>query len=264
MTLSLPVPERDPESFAPATPAALRAALAEQLAPIASLEASLDRTVAARLDASWPSRGARLPYPASEALAAAGDLAPLFRAAVDALERAGLASNRSAARARQLAHALRPLLLSWLVGESVPAGHARAVARRAAAIVGGAVLRRASALVRASAPRASDAGSCPCCGGAPDLAIASGTSRTFICARCDAPWESAAPGCLGCGATESPAFARLPAPHTSWSVAVCSPCGRFLKELDAPALPATTTLLIERALLEPVDRAAGRRGLRLQ
>lgn len=264
MALSLPVPEREHEEAPHAGGAALRAALSEQLAPLVACDAWLARECERRIAPEpWRERAGagRLPYAPTDAFDAFGELAPAYLRAVDAIERAGLASNRAAGRARQLARALHPLLVSWLAGEAIPGAHARAAARGAATLVGHAVLRRVSAAVRDLAPVSASATSCPCCGGAPDLAFIDGPRRTLVCSRCDARWESTVHGCLSCGAASPPSLARVHPPHTGCSVAVCSPCGRYIKELAAP-VPPPAALLVERALLRPVDDAALLRGIR--
>jgi formate dehydrogenase maturation protein FdhE len=107
-----------------------------------------------------------------------------------------------------------------------------------------------------------DRTSCPCCGGVADFAYVGRGRRALVCARCDTHWETSVHGCLGCGATVLPAFARIASPGMGCTILVCSSCGRYLKEREGVA-PADVDLLLDRALAEPLDLAAEQRGLRL-
>jgi formate dehydrogenase maturation protein FdhE len=142
----------------------------------------------------------------------------------------------------------------------VPADPTKRVARRVASVVGNAVLARAASDVTAgvdlSAWRWPE---CPCCSGAPDLALCSDRQRTLVCWRCDTRWPAMHRGCLGCGAADAPTIARVPSPYLGYELAICNACGRYLKERrGAPS----HDLLIERIIVAGLDAAAQQRGLR--
>ena len=196
-----------------------------------------------------------------EAIGAAGDLMLAYTRATVALERAGLANDDEAAQARERRSQIMALLASWLTGEPVSRDRVRATARRAAALVGSSVLRRArwDALGRHAAlvwPRPH----CPCCSGTPDFALSVDDARYLVCSRCDAQWMTPIRGCLGCDATDAPSIARVSTPVIGYSLAICNPCGRYLKE---PTGAFLADPLIERALTAELDAAAEARGLRL-
>jgi hypothetical protein len=244
----------------------LRQEAARRLAPLRTLETGLAHRWRVLLDAQELRERARVrlgPYSPREVIEAAGDLGSPFTEATEALERAGLASNREAARARRSAHRASELVAAWASGDTLTAAGAGWAARRAAVLVGRSLLRHASAAVCDALPRsATDRTSCPCCGGVADFAYVTRGRRTLFCGRCDARWDTSVHGCLGCGASSPPALARIAAPGMGCTVLVCSSCGRYLKEREGIA-PAAADLLLERALTEALDQAAEARGLRL-
>jgi hypothetical protein len=242
----------------------VRVTVAEQIAPLVQLDADLAARWTIAIDpaaARARVRAGRVAYEATEVIAAAGSLTVPFVRATVALERAGLASDDEATAARERRIYLSGLIRAWMAAEPMPRDRVRATARRAAGLVAGSILRRASALVRGDeAITAWGASHCPCCGGSPDFALGTADDRTLICARCDTRWATAAVGCLGCGARDAPALARIASEALGCDLAICNACGRYVKE---PAAWSPVEPLVERVLTSQLDAAAEARGLRL-
>ena len=154
----------------------------------------------------------------------------------------------------------RGLVLSWVNGESMPRNSSLRLARNVAAILGNAILARASADVTDGFSLAAwKRAQCPCCGASPDLALSTDRRRSLICWRCDTMWRTSRLGCLSCGADSSPTLVRIASPY-GYELAICNSCGRYLKERrGAP----TQSLIVERALTASLDEAAEMRGLRV-
>lgn len=242
----------------------VRDTVAEQVAPIAQLDADLARRWSIAFDADAARarvRAGRVAFESAEVIAGAGSLVVPFVRATVALERAGLAADDEAMRARERRAFLPGLVRAWLAGEPMPRERVRATARRAAGVVASSILRRAAALVRGGAVVAGwRARHCPCCGGPADFSLCADGDRTLLCARCDTRWSTPARGCLGCGEREAPTLARIPWEALGCDLAICNACGRYVKERAAD--PAVEPL-VERVLTAQLDAAAEARGLRL-
>lgn len=246
---------------------ALRALYTVQLAPIVALH----ERIARRLTEPVNVQGAReriaaghIAFDPRVVLALAGDLVPAFLDATGALEDAGLISNGVATAVRARAGSVYLLLGSWASGELRSYDDVTAVSRYAASLVGRAVLRHASEVVRRgeAVVRGWPHPHCPCCGGAPDLAFTTDGEerRTLACVRCDTMWDTERPGCLGCGAEDAPSVVRIPVISAlGYLLIICNPCARYIKQ--GPLVPLES-LLVERTILTAVDAAAKRRGLR--
>lgn len=190
------------------------------------------------------------------------DLDAPFVQATKALERAGLASNGEAASARAHRGDVLPMIAAWLSGDNAPRDRGRAVARRAAILVGRSRLRSAVARLRSAQPLDTWKGrGCPCCGGHPEFVVASPPGHSLICGRCDVSWVAARLGCTGCGASKPPVVVRVTLPdEAGYRLVVCNACGLYIKE-GSVASGAPT--IVEQALTAHLDAAAEARGLRL-
>ena len=244
--------------------AALRRAVSEQIAPLREVASDVEIAVGAAVDAQAARERVKsrlTAYDAARVIAGVGSLLVPFVRATIALERAGLATETEAADARDRRFQLAPLIGDWLNAEPMPRDPAKATARRAAAVVLGAVLRRVSAAALENVSLESwNRGHCPACGGAPDFAERGEQGRTLACSRCDTRWQAAAAGCLGCGATEPPEVARIASATIGYTLVICNACGRYIKE---PVGALGNDLLAERVLTAQLDGAAEARGLRL-
>jgi hypothetical protein len=237
--------------------------LAEQLRPVVLVHNAVRDGEYARFDlerARMRIRSGRVAFDAAVVLEAAGDLDAAFERTAQAFERTGIAStSRVAALQRKTLDTTR-IVLAWANAESTPVDATMRLARNIAAIVGNAILSRAAAdVARGFSLNTWKRSQCPCCGGSPDLALATDTRRTLVCWRCDTQWRTEDRGCLGCGAHGAPTIARVQSPYLGYELAICNSCGRYLKERRGSP---SHELLVERTLTAGLDEAAQLRGLR--
>jgi hypothetical protein len=238
--------------------------LEDELGPLVRVHAELSRF---RLSPAKVKRAranlaeGRVAFDPIEVLRGADDLnGSLSRVAI-AFEMCGMASQRALETFRRSYTVAQPLLKAWLVGERGSSDEGRRLALRAVALVGNAILRSAATQSSRNAAFAEwKKPTCPCCGGAPDLAIKASRQRTLVCARCDTQWTAPTTGCLGCEATRAPTFVRVDALDLGYELLVCHACSRYIKERPADGMQAP---LLERALTVDLDAAAERRGLRI-
>ncbi|HVX38823.1 MAG TPA: formate dehydrogenase accessory protein FdhE [Gemmatimonadaceae bacterium] len=247
----------------PRRPTAASRSLAEQLQPLVRVHESIRTRSRVALDVAGARqrvRAGRAAFDAAEVLASAGDLARAFQRAAASFERAGLATTPQLTALRERGTDPARLALAWCNGESIPRDATLRLARSVAAVVGNALLAHAAATVAEDFSFSSwKWPQCPCCGGAPDLAILTDTRRSLVCGRCDTTWRTELRGCIGCGADLAPDLVRIPSPHLGYQVAICNACGRYIKERRGT--PAQS-LLVERMLTLGLDEAAQQRGLR--
>lgn len=252
----------------------MRRTVSDQLAPLTVLRAQLTASWQPTFDV--PHARARLAsgataFDALDVLGTAVGLLAAYVRATHAVEHAGLATEDEGALARDRRYQLQLLMAAWVSGEPLPRDGGKGAARRAAALVAGSVLSRASRIVCGDdAPSFGGAvtavvdgarATCPCCGNVPDFAFRGVVGeRLLLCCRCDTSWATPAAGCLGCGAHEAPTIARIASPAIGYQLTICNACGRYLKEPLDPVVPDP---LIERALTSELDAAAEARGLRL-
>ncbi len=243
---------------------ALSRTIADQLHPLLELQREIRGSWP--LDIDVPRARARLArgvnaFDPAAAIRGAGDLALSFARALVACELAGYAASSDVAAIRRKKPPVTALVLSWISGESTPSHPTKRLARRAAQVIGSAVLGRAADIVLANTALDSWRRTpCPCCGGVPDLALTEGRGgRSVICARCDTRWTIESAGCLACGASDDGEIVRIRSPYLGYTLLVCNECGAYLKERmgSAACLP-----LVERVLTAQLDEAARSRGLR--
>lgn len=236
--------------------------VADQLAPVLRLHAELRDSLPVPVDVARARArvaNGRHAFDSASVLRSAGDLRPLFARAVAAFELAGLASSEDASAVRRRSHDVTAHALAWAAGDRLPSEPAKRLARRASALLGSAVLRNAAEQVLAVAPADDWARpTCPCCGGAPDLALVGRGQRRIVCARCDTTWRAASSGCLSCGAECEPALVRIRSPYLGYTLVMCNACGQYLKERGATG---QCEPLLERELTAQLDAAARERGL---
>jgi formate dehydrogenase maturation protein FdhE len=201
-------------------------------------------------------------YEALRVIASCGDLTPGFLQVLEAIEVSGLLSNDERRSLVTNDLDVEEMISGWLTGDRIPHDTRKRLARQAAIVVGNAVLR--SATERVGAPSVWKSWSrvvCPCCGGAPDVALLErGGLRTLLCSRCDAQWRAPRAGCLGCDAADEPSIARIANSAVGYELVICNACGRFLKERPRRGILAP---IVERAITHELDLAAEQRGLRI-
>lgn len=243
----------------------MRSNLAEQFAPILRIHADLASGWKPTVDADAAQAriaAGQVGYDALRVLRSCGDLMPLFGRVLDAFEVAGLLSNDDRRAILDGDPDVDDLVSGWFTGDRTPLDPRRRLARQVTIVVGNSLLRAASARVGSPATwKAWTRLACPCCGGAPDIALTErGTQRTLICARCDAQWRTSRAGCIGCDAEGEPSIARIENPALGYDLMMCNACGRYLKERPRRNLES---FIVERALTAELDLAAEQRGLRL-
>jgi formate dehydrogenase maturation protein FdhE len=252
-------------TLSPPRSASVRATTAEQLAPVLRVHAEITESCSPTVDQETAKkRVARgnVAYDALRVLRSCGEMATSFARVLEAFEIAGYLSNSDRRALLDSELDVDDLIAGWFTGDRTPRDTRRRAARQAAIVVGNAVLRAATKRVGApSLWRGWTRAVCPCCGGAPDIAlIERGAQRTLVCARCDAHWRAPRAGCLGCEESDSPSTARIANPSVGYDLVMCSACGRFLKERPRRG---TEALLVERAITLELDLAAEQRGLRI-
>ena len=246
-------------------PATVRSTTAEQFAPVLRAHTDLLADCTPDVDPAEARRriaNGHVAYDALRVVRSCGDLLPRFSRVLEAFEVAGYVSNDDRREILRAELDVDDLVCGWLTGDRTPRESRRRVARQVAIVVGNALLRAATSRVGApSVWRAWTRVVCPCCGGAPDLALVErGAQRSLVCARCDAQWRAPRAGCLGCDSLELSAIARINNPALGYDLIMCSACGRFLKERPRRGLES---FLVERALTTELDLAAEQRGLRI-
>lgn len=240
------------------------ASLEDELGPLVRVHAELSRF---RLAPAKVKRAranlaeGRVAFDPADVLRSADDLnGSLGRVAI-AFEMCGMASPRALESFRRSYSVAQPLLKAWLVGERGSSDEGRRLALRAAGVVGNAILSSAATQTAASTVFGDwKKSTCPCCGGAPDLALRAGSRRVLVCSRCDTQWTAPTLGCLGCEASRSPTFVRVDALDLGYELLVCHACARYIKEREGEVVKSP---MLERALTVDLDAAAERRGLRV-
>ena len=239
--------------------------LAEQFAPVLRVHGELVKECAPLVDqATARSRieNGQVGYDALKMFVSCGDLFPRFVRVLDTFEVAGLVSNEDCRALLDDDLDVDDLVCCWFTGDRTPRNPRRRIARQAAIVLGNALLRAATERVGApGAWRAWTRIVCPCCGGAPDIALVEKNgNRTLVCARCDAHWRALSKGCLGCGSDKTSDIARIVNRSLDYDLIMCNSCGRYLKER---ARLGIEHLILERAHTLELDLAAEQRGLRI-
>lgn len=252
-------------SLSPARPVSVRSTTAEQFAPVLRVHADVLGGCTPSVDVDAAQRRiakGQAGYDALRVLRSCGDLMPRFIHVLEAFEVAGFVSNEDRRALRDSDLDVDDLVCGWFTGDRTPREPRRRIARQVAIIIGNALLRAATERVGPpSIWRAWTRVVCPCCGGAPDIAlIERGANRTLVCARCDAQWKAPRTGCLGCDPADAPGVARINNPALGYDLVMCSACGRFLKERPRRGLES---FVVERAITTELDLAAEQRGLRI-
>jgi formate dehydrogenase maturation protein FdhE len=104
-------------------------------------------------------------------------------------------------------------------------------------------------------------GSCPVCGGEPDLAVITpAADRLLICSRCLARWRFDQIMCPFCRNAERSRITSFTSRDGRYRLSACDVCERYLKAYDArrasrPVMPA-----VDSVATLPLDAAAMQRG----
>jgi formate dehydrogenase maturation protein FdhE len=104
-------------------------------------------------------------------------------------------------------------------------------------------------------------GSCPLCGGEPDLAvITTAADRLLICGRCAARWrfeQLTCPFCLNADRSRITSFASR---DGQYRIYACDVCQRYLKAYDARRASRPVMPVVDSVATLPLDAAAIQKG----
>jgi FdhE protein len=99
---------------------------------------------------------------------------------------------------------------------------------------------------------------CPVCASEPDFSVITMSGdRQLVCGRCHVRWGYSAIACPYCGNDDRTRIKSMATPDGMYRVAICAPCGRYIKALDTrkatrPLLPYTdviATLPLDAAVM---------------
>lgn len=99
---------------------------------------------------------------------------------------------------------------------------------------------------------------CPVCAAEPEFSVITASGdRQLVCGRCHVRWAFNAIACPYCGNDDRTRIKSMATPDGMYRVAICSPCGRYIKALDArkatrPLLPyadVIATLPLDAAVM---------------
>lgn len=106
-------------------------------------------------------------------------------------------------------------------------------------------------------------GTCPLCGGEPDLAvITAAADRLLICGRCAARWrfdQLTCPFCLNAERSRITSFASRDGQYRLYA---CGVCERYLKAYDARNASRPVMPVVDSVATLPLDAAAIQKGFR--
>jgi FdhE protein len=106
-------------------------------------------------------------------------------------------------------------------------------------------------------------GTCPLCGGEPDLAvITAAADRLLICGRCAARWrfdQLTCPFCLNADRSRITSFASRDGQYRLYA---CGVCERYLKAYDARNASRPVMPVVDSVATLPLDAAAIQKGFR--
>lgn len=100
---------------------------------------------------------------------------------------------------------------------------------------------------------------CPVCAAEPEFSVITmGGDRQLVCGRCHVRWAFNPIACPYCGNDDRTRIKSMATPDGMYRVAICSPCGRYIKALDTrkatrPLLPyadVIATLPLDAAVMK--------------
>jgi len=100
---------------------------------------------------------------------------------------------------------------------------------------------------------------CPVCAAEPEFSvITTSGDRQLVCGRCHVRWSYNPIACPYCGNDDRTRIKSMATPDGMYRVAICSPCGRYIKAFDArkaarpllPYLDVIATLPLDAAVMK--------------
>ena len=106
-----------------------------------------------------------------------------------------------------------------------------------------------------------DRGTCPVCGGEPDLAVITpAADRLLICSRCLARWRFDQLMCPFCRNDDRSRITSFASRDGRYRLTACDVCERYLKAYDARRAPRPVMPPVDSVATLPLDAAAMQRG----
>jgi formate dehydrogenase maturation protein FdhE len=124
------------------------------------------------------------------------------------------------------------------------------------------ILTRAADAILARVETSSwDRGTCPVCGGEPDLAVITpAADRLLICSRCLARWRFHQLTCPFCGNADRTRITSFASRDGRYRIYACDECERYLKAYDARRATRPVMPPVDSVATLPLDAAAMQRG----
>jgi len=97
---------------------------------------------------------------------------------------------------------------------------------------------------------------CPVCAAEPEFAVITGSGeRLLVCGRCHVRWGYNSVACPFCGNDDRSTLKSMATPDGMYRVMICSPCGRYIKALDARKAPRPLLPYVDVIATLPLDAA---------
>lgn len=106
-------------------------------------------------------------------------------------------------------------------------------------------------------------GSCPLCGGEPEMAVITpAADRLLLCGRCSARWRFHALACPFCLNDERDRITSFASRDGQYRLYACDVCERYLKAFDARRASRPVMPVVDAVATLPLDAAAIQKGYR--
>ncbi|HWI16566.1 MAG TPA: formate dehydrogenase accessory protein FdhE [Vicinamibacterales bacterium] len=97
---------------------------------------------------------------------------------------------------------------------------------------------------------------CPICAAEPEFSVVTTSGeRQLVCGRCHVRWHFNPIACPYCGNDDRTTIKSMATPDGIYRVMICSPCGRYIKALDARKSPRPLLPYVDVIATLPLDAA---------
>ena len=97
---------------------------------------------------------------------------------------------------------------------------------------------------------------CPVCAAEPEFSVITPSGeRQLVCGRCHVRWQFNPIACPYCGNDDRTTIKSMATPDGMYRVMICSPCGRYIKALDARKSPRPLLPYADLIATLPMDAA---------
>ena len=101
---------------------------------------------------------------------------------------------------------------------------------------------------------------CPVCAAEPEFSVITAAGeRQLVCGRCHVRWAFDPIACPYCGNDDRSSIKSMATPDGVYRVMLCSPCGRYIKALDARKSSRPLLLYLDVIATLPLDAAVMKR-----